>query len=176
MIKVSVLLTALALVGCTANERTTTTVSHTSDDGQQRVAVTNTTEETTTTPPVTAEDVAAKTQDAVNVAGEFAAQTKDEFVAEAKVRLARIDQQIQEWDAKSESLKAEAKASWAKERERLRQRQAEMQLELEKLEKASGEAWGDLKVGATAAWNELSKGFSDAAARFEKDRNPEALP
>lgn len=159
---------SLLFLGCTANERTTTTVSETSGNGE-RVTVTETTVEQKETPPVTADDVAMKTREAVDVAGEFAAQTKEEFVAEAQDRLAQIDAKIKEWDAKSETLQAEAKTRWHEEREKLRQQQAKLQLEIEKLQNATGEAWLDVKAGATAAWKELANGFSAAATRFEED-------
>ena len=164
-------LIALLVVGCARQD--SVSVSQTTTDGQRSVTVTKTVETQHAT-TATAEELAAKARETADLAGELAAQTKDEFIAAAKERLVKIDQRINEWDAQSALMSAEAKVRWNEERERLRQHQAEMQLELERLQKASGEAWGDLKAGATAAWKELASGFNSAAARFDQDRKKDA--
>lgn len=166
--------TGLMLPGCTTKEWDSKTDSQTSSNGQQTVTVTKTVVEQNDRPPVTTEKLAEKTKETLKLAGEFAAQNKDEFVAEVKRRLASINQQLMEWDAQSESWTADAKAKWNIEREKLHQRQLEMQRELEMLESATGAAWGDVKAGATAAWKNLADGFSQAAAHFDTNRKTEA--
>lgn len=171
----AVIMTAtLMLCGCDSKVTDSTTVTHSSPEGQQSVTITKTVVEPpqadkATTDKATTEQLAAKSRETLQIAGELAAQTKDEFVAEAKRRLANIDSKIKEWDAQSESMTAAAKEKWSAEREKLHQKQVAMQLEIEKLQGESAAAWADVKAGATAAWKNLADGFQAAAEHFNRD-------
>jgi hypothetical protein len=148
-----ILCTILLPLGCTKQESTPVSPSSPSSVGNSS--------------PVTGGDVAGKAQETLDLAGDLASQTKDEFVADAQRRLAQMDQKLQEWEAKSASLTADAKAKWEVEHEKLRQRRAEMQQELDKLRNATGNAWLDVKDGTTAAWKNLTDAFGKAATHFQ---------
>jgi DNA anti-recombination protein RmuC len=165
----------MVLPGCTEKRVESTNVVKPSATGTQPVTETTTVVETKA-PSVTTDDVAQSAQETATVGGNLAAQTKDEFVAEAKQRLAQMDKKIQEWDSHSDALNAEARARWQQEREQLRERQAELQRQLDRLQTASGEAWGDLKTGATAAWDELATGFRNAASHYDQQSDRSVKP
>lgn len=178
----AVIMTAtLMLCGCDSKVTDSTTVTHSSPEGQQSVTITKTVVEPpqadqATTDKATTEQLAAKSRETLQIAGELAAQTKDEFVAEAKRRLADIDSKIKEWDVRAESMTAEAKAKWSEQREKLHQKQIAMQLEIEKLQGESAAAWADVKAGATAAWKNLADGFQAAAEHFNRDSSTKPVP
>jgi len=173
--------TTLVLCGCNSKVTDSTTVTHSSPEGQQSVTVTKSVVEppqadNANTDNVTTEQLAAKSRETLQIAGELASQTKDEFVVEAKRRLAEIDSKIKEWDAQSETMTAEAKEKWVQQREELHQKQLAMQAELEKLQGKSAAAWADVKTGATAAWKDLADGFRSAAEHFKHDSDVKPAP
>src|SRR3954447_2271019 len=59
--------------------------------------------------PVTSADVRQKVGAAAEAVGQYAAQTKDEFVAELKKRLDQLDGQLAELKAKLNTAAADAK-------------------------------------------------------------------
>lgn len=164
------------LCGCSSKVTDSTTVSHTTPERQETVTVTKTAIEPPATQQVTVDELAAKSKETLRIAGALADQTKDEFIAEAKRRLAEIDSKIKQWDAESETMTAEAKAKWTEEREKLHQKQVAMQLEIEKLQGESAAAWVDVKAGATAAWKNLADGFQAASEHFNRDSGTKPVP
>jgi hypothetical protein len=115
----------------------------------------------------TKDQLVEKTKETWDLARGLAAQTRDEFVAEAKERLAEMDRKIDEWESQSGSLSEDAKGKWNEEREVLRERRTQMQKELDKVKDASGDAWQEVKAGAKAAWNDLADAFRKSEERFK---------
>ena len=114
-----------------------------------------------------AEKARREAKEAWDAAAEFAAESKEEFVAEAKRRLALMDVKLEEWKQRASTMSAEEKAKWEPERVELQQRRDELQRELDRLGTASAAAWEDLKVGASKAWKETSESFRKAASHFQ---------
>jgi len=105
--------------------------------------------------------------EAWDAAGEFAAESKDEFVAEAKRRLAIMDAKLEEWKVQASKMSAEAKEEWEPRRVQLEERRDELQKELDRLMTSSAGAWEEVKVGAAKAWKETSDAFRKAADHFQ---------
>ncbi len=119
---------------------------------------------------VTSDAVVEKTKETLTLTGELIAQTKDEFVAKAKQRLAEMDRKLDEWETRSKPLSEDAQAKLAHEREVFHQRRTEMQQELDRLSDASDDAWQDTKEGATKVWRDVADAFGKAATHFESGR------
>jgi len=101
-----------------------------------------------------AERLKRKAAEAWAAAEDLTAESRDQFVAEAKRRLALMDAQLEEWKRKTPALSQEAKTKWDAERIELQQRRDELQRQLDQLGTAGAGAWGDMKVGAAKAWKE----------------------
>ncbi|MCC7424193.1 MAG: hypothetical protein IT428_28330 [Planctomycetaceae bacterium] len=120
---------------------------------------------------VTARKVIDESREAFQAASEFAAQSKDEFVAEAQQRLARMDARMAEYERRlndrSKEFSAETRETWRTRLADLKMKREEMQKKLDELRRDSGSAWKDLSAGAHRSWNEMSKAFREAAAEFD---------
>jgi hypothetical protein len=120
---------------------------------------------------VTARKVIDESREAFQAATEFAVQSKDEFVAEAQQRLAKMDARMAEYERrlndKSKDVSAETREKWETHLADLKMHREEMQKKLDELRRDSGAAWKDLSAGAHRSWNEMSKAFRAAAAEFD---------
>lgn len=128
---------------------------------------------------ITANKVIEESREAWNAAEEFAAQSKDEFLAESKRRLSKLDRKIAEYqrrfDEKADTASAELRAKWQEDLRDLEARRQEMRQEIDKLSKSGGAAWSDLSDGARKAWKNLSESFHRAARHFDSD-HPATTP
>lgn len=115
---------------------------------------------------MTVNKVIEETREAARAFGEFAADTKDEFVREGKEHLARLDERIVELKKRSSELSADARAKWNEQLADLEARRKEFASELEEVQNASGDAWKDVSDGAKSAWAELTTGVEKAAHSF----------
>ena len=160
----------LLAIGCTPKEYDSASSSPSSKSAQNGGASVNGADHKNDGKSVTADQVVEKTKEALESAGALAAKSKDEFVAEAKQRLAEMDQKIEEWEAESKPVAEDARTKWEHEREVLRERRTQMQQELDKLKNASGDAWQDMKQGATAEWKELADAFRKAEVHIKEEQ------
>lgn len=160
IVRASLLSTMLLSIGCTQSD-------HSSERSPNSMETRQTTDHSK---PVTADEVATKTREVLDVSGKFAAQSMDQFTTEAKRRLAEMDRKMKEWEAQSKPLTDDAKAKWNEQHELFQQRRAKLQQELDRLKESGGNAWNEMKEGSEAAWHELSEAFIKAAEHFQKDR------
>ena len=82
---------------------------------------------------------------------------------------ARLDQwraDIDKLEAKAAEAQADARIEYKKQIEALRGKQKEARAKLDELDKASGEAWKDLKSGLETAWDDLGRAVKSAVDRF----------
>lgn len=82
--------------------------------------------------------------------------------------------QLKEWSAQIDLLDAQVENSGADlrlkravELEELRVRQRTASAKLQDLEKASGEAWEQVKITADKIWEDLKIGMAEAHAKFK---------
>lgn len=103
---------------------------------------------------VTGQDVQREMQQAAEAAGEYAAKTKDQAVAEARKQLDQLNEKMAEWQTKAAELSGEAK------------KKAEEKLaELKEQSKHLDEKWKQLKDVSAEAWASAQKEFAEAAGK-----------
>jgi TolA-binding protein len=115
---------------------------------------------------VTSEDVRRDAGQAVETAGEYSQQAKDEFQTKLEAQLAELDGRIAKLREKSADLKDEAKVNWDKTMADLETKREAARVKLAEVGQSSGEAWKDVQKGAQAAWDDLDKAFRDASTKF----------
>ncbi len=86
----------------------------------------------------------------------------------------KMEAQLQEWQAKIDTLKAkaqqastDARLQYEKQIDALRPKLAAARQKLQELKTSSESAWGDVKTGMEAAWNELKTAWDKAASQFK---------
>lgn len=111
---------------------------------------------------VTANKVIDETGEAADAAGEYAAQTKDEYVEKLSAKMAEYDDEIAAMNQRAAELQGDAAAEWNQQTERLQIQRAELQETLDHVRASSGEAWRDLKASTDQLWTNF-KGELNAA-------------
>lgn len=121
---------------------------------------------------VTARKVVDESREAFEAATQFAVQSRDEFIAEARQRLNKIDAKVDEYkqrlNDRSQDMTAEAREKSEMRLADLQRHREDMQKKLDELSRDSGAAWNELSAGAHKSWNEMSQAFREAAAEFDK--------
>ncbi|MCB2108386.1 MAG: coiled coil domain-containing protein [Rhodobacteraceae bacterium] len=93
---------------------------------------------------------------------------REKYQAKLKTNLDALEAEIKKLTAKANKAKADAKVKLDMELGVLKAQQQVAKTRLTALRRASDEAWGDIKIGADAAWKDLSKAFTAARKRFAK--------
>ena len=112
---------------------------------------------------VTSEDVRRDAGKALETAGEFSQQTKEEFQKKLESRLKELDAEIAKLREKGNDLKDQAKADWEKKMADLETKRQAASAKLTEIGNSSAEAWKDIQAGAQAAWDDLDKAFREAS-------------
>lgn len=107
------------------------------------------------------ENAAHEKPAAESQAGAFATM-KEKVEKELKASLDKLDAEVQELKAKSENLKADARARLDKAMAELAAKQKAARQKLDELKNASAETWERLEHGAKAAWEELERAVKEA--------------
>jgi hypothetical protein len=86
----------------------------------------------------------------------------------------KMESQFKEWGAKinqlrarAEKVSAEVKIEYYEQIYTLRTKQAAARNKLQKLKKAGGHTWQDLKAGVETAWKELKSTANNAVSKFK---------
>ncbi len=115
---------------------------------------------------VTANKVIQESNEALNAAGRFAADTKKEYVSELSNQLDKLDEKIDDLDAKIDKLQGQAKQKWQDKLKTLKAKRREVDEKLDNLKSASEDAWGKFREGTTNAWNDLKQSFDATEKAF----------
>jgi len=115
---------------------------------------------------VTSEDVRRDAGQAVNTAGKFSQQTKEEFQKKLDARLKELDAEIAKLREKGRDLKDKAKPNWDQKMADLEKKRDAARAKLAEVGQSSAEAWKDVQKGAQSAWDELDKAFRAASSEF----------
>ncbi|MCU0984157.1 MAG: coiled coil domain-containing protein [Acetobacteraceae bacterium] len=91
---------------------------------------------------------------------------KSAYRQKLEARLEQWRAEIDMLEAKAREAGADARILYEKQVEEWRGKQQEARRRLDELDKASGEAWKDLKSGLEAAWAELGRTAKKVAERF----------
>jgi uncharacterized coiled-coil DUF342 family protein len=91
-----------------------------------------------------------------------------------KSYLQKMADQLKQWDAKIDELKAKADKTKAESREEflkqidiLRAKKKSVQDKLKQLQEAGDGAWDEMKTGLERSWTEFKGAFSNASAKFK---------
>lgn len=132
---------------------------------------------------VGAEDVQRETGEAIDASAQYARQQAEQLRRKLQEQIDELDVQIERLKAKGEELKEQAQPEWNRRMAQLEEKRQAAQRKLDAWQKASPEAWQDLKRGASNAWTELEQAYQDASRHFSEaqDREeskspPEAAP
>lgn len=91
---------------------------------------------------------------------------KDAFEQKAEARMREWQADIDKLRAQADQLSADARIEYDRQIAKLVEQQKAARQQYEKLEKASGEAWLDMKGGMEKAWADMSQAMRDAMRRF----------
>ena len=91
---------------------------------------------------------------------------KDAYEKKAEAKLREWQADIEKLRAQADQVSADARIEYDRQIERLVEQQKEARRQYEKLEKASGEAWADMKSGMEKSWAAMSQAMRDAMRRF----------
>jgi archaellum component FlaC len=94
-------------------------------------------------------------------------EIKDAYKQKMAAQLKEWNAQINLLEAKVENAGADMKVMRAKKLHELRAKQHTASEKLKELEKASGEAWEQVKKTADKIWDDLKAGIADAHSKFK---------
>ena len=95
-------------------------------------------------------------------------KNRDEYVAKLKQQLDQWNAEVGKWEAQARSAKANLKERSEKELEVLKAQRELAMYNLKLLEGASATAWTELRKGADDAWKRMQSALADARTHFEK--------
>jgi uncharacterized coiled-coil DUF342 family protein len=93
--------------------------------------------------------------------------TRKEFVEKMKQQLDEFNQRLDELEKRGADYNREMRERYEKRMGELRQKRNDMARRLEEINLAGDKAWGDLKAGATSAWDALQDGLKEALSKFK---------
>lgn len=92
---------------------------------------------------------------------------KDAYRQKREAQLKEWGAQINLLEAKAENVGADMRVKHAEAVQELRAKQHAASAELERLGKASGEAWEQVKATADRVWDDLKNGVAEAHSKFK---------
>ena len=94
-------------------------------------------------------------------------QDKKSYLQKLADQLHQWDAELDELKARADKAKAESKTKLLNEIDELRVKKETAQSKLKQLQEAGDEAWDDVKVGVERSWAELKGAFSKASAKLK---------
>src|SRR5689334_20294663 len=91
---------------------------------------------------------------------------KTDFVAKTEKQLAELNRKIDALQARIATAPRELKAKYDESSQELQKKRQAVVEKLATLNKASGEAWKDLKLGLETAWNDLNSTWNKMKSRY----------
>jgi hypothetical protein len=116
-----------------------------------------------------AEDVKRKGREAAEAAGEFTREKKEQFQAEMKEGLSKMQDQLKDLKARAEKGGEETRKKLQPQIDELERKTETARKKLEELKDKSVEAWKKAKPDLENAMQDLKSAFKKAADHFKKD-------
>lgn len=91
---------------------------------------------------------------------------REEFLAEMRSQIDKLDAEIDRLAAKTEPLRAEARAEAENTLNVLRQKRDDLKVRFEAAREASEPAWAEIKAGFSNALEDLKRAFNNAEEKF----------
>lgn len=117
---------------------------------------------------ISAEKVKKETVEAVDAAGVYAGEKKEEFQARMKNNLNEMDREIEELKKESESKSAEVREAAKRKIQAVQKKRDELNAKYEAFEKSTSKAWTRMKSGMEKAWGEVRAAYTDAKTELKK--------
>lgn len=111
------------------------------------------------TPKTTNASARQELKEAVVAARESLGESKDQFLAEAEMKLKQFDVKLTELSVKASVLATDAKSESTQAVEALKNQRAKLGSKLEEVRQAGQENWRQMKAGFEAAWQDIEKGY-----------------
>ena len=94
-------------------------------------------------------------------------EDKKAYQESMEARFSELGAKIDELQAKGEQARGDVEADINQKIVALKTKQDEVNQQLQSLKASGDEAWATLQVGFQRAWDELSRAFEEAAAKFQ---------
>jgi len=120
------------------------------------------------TATVSKEDVKKEAKEAYGTTKAYTQEQMKAFREQMETRLAEYEKEIDQLQAKVESLGGDAKTKAEQQLAALRQKQDEVSGKLKELSSSSGKAWEQIKSGLESAMDDLVNAYKKVAAEFTK--------
>lgn len=117
---------------------------------------------------VSADKVKKETVEAVDAAGAYAGEKKEEFQARMKNNLNELDREIEELKKESESKSVEVREAAKRKIQDVQRKRDELNAKYEAFEKSTGKAWTRMKSGMEKAWGEVRAAYGEAKSELKK--------
>jgi polyhydroxyalkanoate synthesis regulator phasin len=117
---------------------------------------------------VSKEEVMKESNEAYDATKAYTQEQMQAFWEKTETRLVEYKTEIDQLQAKVETLEGDAKAKAEQQLTALRQKRDEVSEKLKDLSSSSGHAWEQLKSGIDAAMEDLGNACKKAAAEFSK--------
>lgn len=121
-------------------------------------------------PKVTVTDVKKETVEAVEAAGAYADEKKEEFTKRMKSNIDELDREMDDLKKETETASKEAKATANKRIVEIQKKRDELVKKYEAVEKSSDKAWKKMKTGLEKAWGEVKSAYSDAKTELKSSK------
>lgn len=118
----------------------------------------------------TSEEVKIKTKEAASAAADYSVEQKEKFQKDMETKMADLKKEIAELNKKVSQKTGDAKTTMQAQIKALEVRQENLKKDLSKLKKSSGNAWTEMKVGVSKAWDSLSESYYKAKAEFKESK------
>lgn len=118
---------------------------------------------------VTATEVKKETVEAVEAAGAYADEKKEEFTKRMKSNIDDLDREMNDLKKETETASKEAKATAEKRLVEIQKKRDALVKKYEALEKSSDKAWKKMKTGLEKAWGEVKSAYSDAKTELKSE-------
>jgi hypothetical protein len=114
-----------------------------------------------------ADKVKKETVEAVDAAGQYAEEKKEEFTARMKANLDEMDQEIRRLRSESEKKSTEARDVTMTKIRELQAKRDDLGKRYDAIERSTGKAWTKLKSGMEKAWGDVRSAYNEAKTEIE---------
>jgi signal transduction protein with GAF and PtsI domain len=118
---------------------------------------------------VSASEVKKETVEAVEAAGAYADERKEEFTKRMRANIDELDREMNDLKKETETASKEAKATANKRILEIQKKRDAMLEKYEALEKSSDKAWKKMKTGLEKAWGEVKSAYSEAKTELKSE-------
>ena len=121
---------------------------------------------------VTGSDVQREAREAADTARAYASEEIERYKTAMREQVSKVNDQIRTLETRARELQGQARTDVENAVQELKKSRDAFQARLGELAGTTADAWGDVKRGLDAAWNDLRKATEDAVQRYTADTPP----